>query len=143
LDFSVPLFGDESGGAANGFESASQVIQVTGDGADDSSKKTGGSIETTVANARDAALSSGVDVINALTVGAAGVVDDYFRQSVVGGGVPGNPALVMNSTDFSSIGSVLQQQVLASVPEPTVPAVLLLSGLLVLIRRRRTTADLI
>ncbi len=140
LDFAVPLFGTETGEAGNGFESEIQVIQITGDGIDDGSKPAGGSRETKVAEASARALNSGVDVINALTVGQIGDIDAYFAQYVIGGEIDGVVATVTNVEDFSGIGAVMQTQMLAVVPEPGL-GMSLAAGLLVVGWRRRRTVS--
>lgn len=128
MDFAVPLFGTETGGAPNGFESTYQVMTVTGEGVDDHSPKTGGSRDATVAAARDAALMSGVDVIDALTLGAVGSVDAYFAQYVVGGSVNGTAGQVQNVASFAEFDSAAASQLQASIPEP-VAAVGVLMGI--------------
>lgn len=137
LDFAVPLFGTETGGVANGYESTEQRILVTGEGVDDHSSKTGGSRDLTVAGARDAALASGVDVINALTVGAAGSVDAYFEQYVVGGSVGAEPAYVTNAEDFNEFAVAANVQLQATVPEPGIVMGLALGFMVAGWRRRR------
>lgn len=137
LDFAVPLFGTETGGVDNGFESTLQHIQVTGDGIDDHSLKTGKNRDQTVADARDAALASGVDVINALTVGATGSVDDYFAQYVVGSSLAGRPGMVTNVENFDEFGAAVNLQILAAVPEPGMVTGLLVGLMFVGWRRRR------
>lgn len=122
LDFAVPYFGDETGGTGNGFESDVQAITLTADGIDTGSRRTGGSRETTVQNARDAALSSGVDIINAVTIGTAGSVDDYFVDNVIGGAVGETQAGVVNAVNFAELDVVLEpavvDQIASVVPEP-------------------------
>jgi hypothetical protein len=138
LDYAVPLFGTETGGPANGFESGSQAITMAADGVDDSSKKTGKSRDATVAAARDAALATGVDVIDALTVGAAGSVDDYFVNFVVGGSLDGIPGGVENVADYSEFGAAAAGRITTIVPEPAVGMALLMGVGLWGWRRNRT-----
>ncbi len=137
LDYAAPLFGLETGGTGNGFESGNQVLMVAADGVDDHSPKTGGSRDTTVADARDAALASGVDVIDALTVGSAGSVDAYFAQYVVGGSLDGVSGQVQNVANFAEFGEAAASQVQAAVPEPAVGTGLLMAACLLGWRRRR------
>lgn len=59
-------FGTEVGGTSNGFESTRQVIDVSGDGADNDSFSFSG------AGGRDAALAAGVDAVNGLPIGGGG-----------------------------------------------------------------------
>ena len=137
MDFAVPLFGTETGGAGNGFESGEQMLLMAADGADDHSPKMNGNRDTTVADSRDAALADGVDVINALTVGAAGSVDAYFAQFVVGGSVDGVLGQVQNVEDFADFGGVVAMQIQAAVPEPHLGLVLLIGFGLLGMRRNR------
>ncbi len=77
LNFATPLFGTETGGASNGFESVRQVIDVSGDGAQNDGANT--------LAARNAALAAGVDTINGLAIlGEAGLAA-FYQNNIVGG----------------------------------------------------------
>lgn len=135
-------FGSETGGASNGFESTVQIIEVAaatrpifGNPAD-------------VAGARDAALASGVDLINAITLGnGTDMLEAYYASNVVGGeaggvvatsnafpvggGLPG--AMATQMSNGVGAGAAVS---LSSVPEPSSALALLSSLSLLLIRRR-------
>jgi hypothetical protein len=143
LDVATLHFGDEDelGGTGNGFESETQSVTVLADEIDAGSKPTKGSREATVQAARDASLESGLDVINAITIGSAGSVDDYFAENVIGGGSASSPGMVSNVTDFdqleASLPSILVGQIAATVPEPSWWMTMGLAGMMVLRHRRR------
>jgi hypothetical protein len=141
LDFAVPHYGSETGGIDNGFTSAVQAMAFFGEGADDHSGQTNGSRDLTVQNSRDAALAAGVDLIGAMTVGAAGSVDSYFQQFVIGGQVGDYPGGVTNATDFGELAqnmpSFLQGYIAAIVPEPDLAVLAGISSVLILLKRRR------
>lgn len=122
LNAVVPYFGDELGGAANGYESALQSVTILSDSVDNGSRPTRGSREATVQQARDSALASGLDVINAITIGSSGSVDDYFLNNVIGGAVGEAPATVTNVANFAvlteNLTPALAGQIATAVPEP-------------------------
>jgi hypothetical protein len=70
INFGKDLF------ASNGFTSARQVMDVSGDG----TNNTG----TAPATARNAALAAGVDTINGITIGTVGL-EAYYTDNVIGG----------------------------------------------------------
>lgn len=135
-------FGTETGGADNGFQSETQIIEVA------AASVPTGAAATGVAAARDSALASGVDLINAITLGnRAASMEAYFAANVIGGEAGGVVATSNASAVNGALAGMLGAQVsggieggasasIAAVPEPS--AVLgLLSGLgLLLIRRR-------
>jgi hypothetical protein len=140
----IPLFGTESGAAGNGFESSAQLIEVVA-----ASAPAGGST-TGVSAARDQALASGVDVINALAVGnQAANIASYFANNVIGGEAGGVAARSTSSALNGNLSTFLASQVsgqvgagaaesLSAVPEPS-PVLALVSGFgLLCLRRRRT-----
>lgn len=77
INFVRPLFGTETGGAANGFESLRQVIDVSGDGAQNDGANT--------LAARNAALSAGVDVINGLPILGDPGLQVWYQNNIQGG----------------------------------------------------------
>ena len=109
-----------------------------------------------IQEARDAALASGVDVINSVIYNAAGredLIQDYYDANVVNGGENGK-ATVIGGSSFGDPGEVLaatiQENIVASVSQPTIdsnalsavpePSVFLLgalAGFVLLARRRR------
>ena len=107
--------------------------------------------------ASDAALASGVDVINSVVFNAGGgnnrqqVIQDYYDANVVAGG---GEATVIGGTTFGApggaVGDAIQDGIvesvteptinanaLAAVPEPTSFSLILLSGSVLFLRRRR------
>lgn len=115
LNFAVPLFGTETGGIDNGFESSFQVIDIVGDGAQNDGFST--------ATARDNALAAGVDVINALPIlGEAGLQTWYQNNLVSGTNFNGNPAFLLPASSFSdfetSIVSNLEREISGFKPVP-------------------------
>lgn len=127
------LFGSEVGGSGNGFESTRQVIDVSGDGADNNSV-------TFSANGggRNAALLAGVDTINGIAIlGEAGLAT-YYNTFVKGG----TNGFVSIANNFGSFGTAIQAKLIrevSDVPEPTTVALfgLGLAGLFVCGQRRR------
>lgn len=109
LNFVTPLFGTETGGASNGFESARQVIDVSGDGAQNVG-------DNTLA-ARNAALAAGVDTINGLAIlGEAGLAA-FYQNNIVGG----TNAFLQTAANFQDFENAVIQKIgreLIQVPEP-------------------------
>jgi hypothetical protein len=132
-------FGTETGGASNGFESNLQIIDV---------------VATTVPNNRttaavraagDAAIASGVDVINAIALGGrATSIANYFRANVVDSTVDGIAPTVASSLINRTLAPTLTSAMvttmeapLAAIPEPGVGLGLIVTTCLVVLRRRR------
>lgn len=107
--------------------------------------------------ARDTALAGGVDVINSVIYNAGGgretAIQNYYDANVVGGG-DGGTATVIGGSSFGAPGGALGDAIeesisenvnqptidsnnLATVPEPSVSLLGGLSGLLLLLHRRR------
>ena len=109
LNFATPLFGTETGGADNGFESARQVIDVSGDGAQNAGANT--------LAARNAALAAGVDTINGLAIlGEAGLAT--FYQNNIVGGTNAFLEIAANFTDFQDAVTRKIGREIINVPEP-------------------------
>ncbi len=136
-------FGTETGGSSNGFESTVQIIEVA-----TATTPTSGS-PTEVSDARDSALASGVDLINAITLGnRADTLEAYYASNVIGGEAGGVVATSNASPINGALPGMMVTQMsngvgagatgsLSAVPEPS-PVLALLSSLsLLLIRRRR------
>ncbi len=147
VDYGAGLFGSETGGAANGFESIAQIIDVSGDGTDNNTPPDNTDRAANVRASRDAALSNGVDMINGLPIGnAGGALEQYYTDNVIGGSAGGVDAFTQAALDFGDVENALvmklQREVSAgavastgAVPEPS--AVMLMSGALGLLLFRR------
>ncbi|MCU0535139.1 MAG: DUF1194 domain-containing protein [Hydrococcus sp. Prado102] len=110
INFATPLFGTETGGADNGFTSTRQIIDISGDG----QENTG---DTTPA-ARDAALAAGVDTINALPILTDDPdLDEWYRDNVIGGTDP----LLFVANDFPDFATAIEQKIEQEVVTPTPP----------------------
>lgn len=148
ISFGADLFGSETGAQSNGFESTAQIIDVSGDGTDNNTPPDNSDRAANVRAARDAALSSGVDMINGLPIGnAGGALDQYYIDNVIGGSAGGVDAFTQAATNFSDVESSLvqklQREVSAgaiestSVPEPSVPMLFGGIAFLMLFRKQR------
>jgi hypothetical protein len=134
-------FGTETGGTSNGFESTLQIIDVAAASVPNNRNSAG------VAAAGDAALASGVDLINTVALGGpvrSAAIANFYTTNVVGSTLPGveptvstsrfnaNLEVVMATSMSENVGAAL-----TVVPEPDA-ALGVLGGIgLLLIRRRR------
>lgn len=119
IDFATPLFGNETGGAANGFESTRQVIDVSGDGTRNSGSNTAG--------ARNSALAASVDTINGIAIGSQSIANWYDAN--IKGGTDAFVILASNFSDFAdAVKDKLKREITGggggSVPEPATLALL-------------------
>lgn len=141
LNYAANHFGPETGGASNGFESETQIIEVAVTNLALLRNPSGDQ------GARDEALAAGVDVINSIALGnRANTIASYYGSNVVGGSTGGGPGssstASTNGTLDSFLAGHMQNAVeggaVASVPEPS-SAICLISGIgfLLLGRRRR------
>lgn len=134
-------FGTETGGTSNGFESTLQVIDIAASSVPNRRNS------AAVPAAGDAALASGVDLINTMAVG--GVVRstniaNYYTANVVGSTVPGvEPSVTTSRFNNTSLQVVMAASVsenvgaaFAVVPEPDA-ALGMLAGVSLLLGRRR------
>jgi hypothetical protein len=134
-------FGSETGGAGNGFESTTQIVEIAA-----GSVPTGNSTEVTAA--RDSALASGVDLINAIGLGNRdGAIATYYATNVIGGEAGGVVATSNAAPIDAGLTAALTGQLsggvgagaaasISPIPEPST-AFALLSGLALLAIRRR------
>lgn len=98
INFAVPRFGTETGGVDNGFTSTRQIIDVSGDG----SQNTG---DLTSA-ARDAALAAGIDGINGLAIGGSSLVQ-WYSDNIKGGA----NSFVKQAVTFSDFETAIKQKI--------------------------------
>ena len=152
LDAGAASFGTETGYADNGFTSSAQIIDVSGDG-EDNATPPAGDRALNVRNARDAAIASGVDVINALPIGnAGGDLVGYFEDNVIAGSAGGVAAFAQPTATFADVETSLELKLareitqgsnvsngitVAAVPEPSSTFLIGLSGMLFIWRRKR------
>lgn len=102
----------------NGFEGTRQVIDVSGDGMQNSGYDT--------SEARDAVLASGIDTINGITIGqdyAGNDLQQWYADNVIGG----ENAFVINAETFADFGTALEMKLAAEIdgtyiPETALPA---------------------
>lgn len=108
IDFGTPGF------SSNDFDGARQVIDISGDGVENSG------IDT--ATARDNALNNGIDAINGIVIGGSPQVRTFYENQVIGGvNAGGTPGFVLEASTFQEFGSVVEQKIQAEitpVPEP-------------------------
>jgi hypothetical protein len=112
--------------AANGFDAPRQVIDVSGDGADNDTT----SCDTTppapgnAACGRDLALAAGVDAINGLPIlGEAGLLT-YYQTNVQGGG--GSFTTAVNS--FDDFAPTIENKLIREIAQVPEPGTMLLLG---------------
>lgn len=136
-------FGTETGGTANGFESAAQIIEVASSGLPSNSMAA-----STAASSANA-LASGVDLINAIALGNfSSSISSFYAANVIGSTIDG-VLPTMNSSGFngglaSTVSGMLTESVqtgvevsVTAVPEPSSLTGLIPATLLLLRRRRR------
>lgn len=137
LSAAMSLFGTETGGTGNGFESSLQIIDVAAASIPKSS--TGSDTAASIAT-----LTAGVDVINSIAVGGqADEVANYYAANVVGSEIAGVQATSTSSSFGVTLTAALTDEItsavntpVTAVPEPSV-AIGLTGILLILFRRRR------
>ena len=151
LTMGATTFGTETGNTENGFSSAAQVIDISGDGEDNNTPITSptGDRESSLQDSRDGAMASGVDMINGLTIGnAGGDLEGYYNTNVISGSSGGVAAFTQTAATFAdvetSLNTKLQREIEAgakigvvAVPEPSTTALIGLAGMLMILKRRK------
>lgn len=142
------LFGTETGGAvSNGFQSTVQLIDISGDGEDNNTPPDLDRAQN-VRVARDAAIASGVDMINGLPIGnAGGDLEQYYIDNVIAGSIEGVEAFTQPVAGFSNVAESLELKLsreikvgavtAASVPEPSSVILIGVGAMAFILRRKR------
>jgi hypothetical protein len=123
INYITPLFNN------NGFDSSRQVIDVSGDGAENDGANT--------ATARNNALAAGVDAINGLAIGNA-TLQAWYAANIQGGA----GSFTIQANDFADFGAAIEDKLvkeISGVPEPGTYAMLGtgLAGLALIRLRKR------
>jgi hypothetical protein len=109
--------------ASNGFEAPRQVIDVSGDGADNDT--TACNVGANAACGRDSALAAGVDTINGLPIlGETGLLG-YYQTNVQGGA----NAFTNPAASFAVFQAAIESKLIREVSRVPEPASLALIGL--------------
>lgn len=107
----------------NDYDSARQVIDVSGDGTQNDGSNT--------ATARDNAIAAGVDVINGITIGSSSALETFYINNVIAG----QNAFHINAASFADFKTGIERKLLREIkgPDPvSEPASIALLGLSVL-----------
>jgi hypothetical protein len=102
INYAAPLFNN------NGFESPRQVIDVSGDGAQNDGSST--------STARNNALAGGVDAINGLVILGEAGVRNFYEDNIVGG----SGAFLVVASSFNDFAVAIETKLVREirVPEP-------------------------
>lgn len=123
LKAGTEYFGTETGGdISNGFESAVQVIDISGDGEDNDTPPTSDRA-LNVRNERDTAIANGVDVINGLPIGnAGGSLEQYYQDNVIASSIEGVEAFTQPVETFSNVAESLERKLSREIKDGAITA---------------------
>jgi hypothetical protein len=121
ITFATPGF------TSNQFDGARQVIDVSGDGGQNSGLNTG--------NARDNALNNGIDAINGIVIGGSPFVKAFYENNVIGGvNGDGTFGFVLEADTFEDFGDAIDRKIKAEIvtipPSTSIPEPASIVGLL-------------
>ncbi|MCM2286960.1 MAG: DUF1194 domain-containing protein [Desulfobacula sp.] len=113
INYSVPLFNN------NGFEGTRQVIDVSGDGAENDGDDT--------SDARDAALAAGIDAINGIVILGESGLKAWYEDNIQGGA----NSFVIAAGSFNDFGAAIIDKLEREITNDPVPepATMVLFGL--------------
>ncbi|ERN43113.1 hemolysin-type calcium-binding repeat protein [Rubidibacter lacunae KORDI 51-2] len=104
IEFATPLF------FSNDLDGRFLAMEVSGDGS--------GNASTTSA-ARDRALEAGIDAINGITIGNSSSLQNFYRDSLIGGtNADGTPAFIVEANTFSEFEAAARQKLIAQLTPP-------------------------
>lgn len=138
------LFGTETGGVDNGFSSNAQIIDISGDGEDNDTPPDGDRAQN-VRDARDAAMATGIDMINGLPIGnAGGALVAYYTDNIIAGSSGGVDAFTQHASTFGDIQDTLETKLQAEIvaganiaPEPSSVSMFAIGACMFIFRRNR------
>ncbi|KYC35555.1 hypothetical protein WA1_06955 [Scytonema hofmannii PCC 7110] len=99
----------------NDFEGTRQVIDVSGDGAENDG--------TDTATVRNLALAQGIDAINGIIVGSDPLVKKFYQEEILGGiNGDGSPAFLIEAATFEEFNSAIDKKIKAEIKVNLAPA---------------------
>lgn len=106
----------------NGFEGSRLVMDVSGDGTQNTNCIVGGNCIATVQDARDSAATAGITV-NGLAIGSS-LLTTYYNDNVIT-----SDGFVLTANSFSDFGSAAQDKILREISGAPEPSIVMLLGL--------------
>ncbi len=98
----------------NDFEGTRQVIDVSGDGAENDG--------TDTATTRNIALAQGIDAINGIIVGSDPLVKNFYQEEILGGiNGDGSPAFLIEAATFEEFNSAIDKKIKAEIKVAPIP----------------------